>query len=70
MFDLIVAPGGTGKTFFDLDLVVSVALGRSIAGGLLPAAAPAKAVYLPSIGCFKPSQKVQQDPRNPLRIKD
>jgi len=46
MFGLIVAPGGTGKTFFGLDLAVSVALGRSIAGGLFPAAAPAKAVYL------------------------
>jgi len=28
MFGLIVAPGGTGKTFFGLDLVVSVAPGR------------------------------------------
>jgi len=46
MFGLIVAPGGTGKTFFGLDLAVSVALGRSIAGGLFPATAPAKAVYL------------------------
>jgi len=46
MFGLIVAPGGTGKTFFGLDLAVSVALGRSIAGGLFPATAPAKTVYL------------------------
>jgi len=45
-FGLIVAPGGTGKTFFGLELVVSVALGRSVAGGLFPAAAPAKAVYV------------------------
>jgi len=46
MFGLIVAPGGTGKTFFGLDLAVSVTLGRSIAGGLFPATAPTKAVYL------------------------
>jgi len=46
MFGLIVAPGGTGKTFFGLDLAVSVALGRDIAGGLFPATSPAKAVYV------------------------
>jgi len=45
-FGLIVAPGGTGKTFFGLDLAVSIALGREVAGGLFPAASPAKAVYL------------------------
>jgi len=45
-FSLIVAPGGTGKTFFGLDVAISVVLGRSIAGGLFPAAPPAKAVYL------------------------
>jgi len=31
---------------FGLDLAVSVALGRVVAGGLFPAASPAKAVYL------------------------
>jgi len=46
MFGLIVAPGGTGKTFFGLDVAVSVALGRDIAGGLFPATTPAKAVYV------------------------
>jgi len=38
MFGLIVAPGGTGKTFFGLDLAVSVALGRSTARAVYLAA--------------------------------
>lgn len=43
---LIVAPGGTGKSQLALDIAVSKALGRPVAGGLFPAAPPCKVVVL------------------------
>ncbi|HRH81908.1 MAG TPA: helicase RepA family protein [Thiobacillaceae bacterium] len=43
---LLVAPGGTGKSFLAIDSAVSIALGRPIAGGLFAAGKPAKVVYL------------------------
>lgn len=46
MLGLIVAPGGTGKTGFALDVAVSTAVGRPTAGGLFPEGAPGKVVFL------------------------
>lgn len=43
---LIVAPGGTGKSQLALDIAVSKALGRAIAGGLFPALPASKVVVL------------------------
>lgn len=43
---LLVAPGGTGKSYLALDMAISMAIGRSIAGGLFPATQPGKVVYL------------------------
>jgi hypothetical protein len=43
---LMVAPGGTGKSYLALDIAMSIAIGRSIAGGLFPATQPGKVVYL------------------------
>lgn len=43
---LLVATGGTGKSFLALDCAVSLALGRPVAGGLFPARTPSKVVYL------------------------
>lgn len=46
MLGLIVAPGGTGKTGFALDVAVSTAVGRPTAGGLFPEGVPGKVVFL------------------------
>lgn len=45
-FGLVVAPGATGKTQLALDVSVSIALGRPVAGGLFPASCPGKVVLL------------------------
>lgn len=45
-FGLLVAPGGTGKSNLALEIAVSVALGRPIAGGLFPRGCPGKVVFL------------------------
>ncbi len=45
-FGLLVAPGGTGKSFLALDLSISQAIGRPVAGGLFPSLNPSKVVYL------------------------
>lgn len=46
MLGLMIAPGGTGKSFLALDIAASVAFGRPIAGGLFPAIEPGKVVYI------------------------
>lgn len=43
---LLVAGGGTGKSFVATDLSVSQAIGRPVADGLFPALKPAKVLYL------------------------
>ena len=45
-FGLVVAPGATGKSQLALDVAVSLALGRPVAGGLFPACEPGKVVVL------------------------
>lgn len=45
-FGLIVAPGATGKSQLALDIAVSTAVRRPVAGGLFPASAPGKTVLL------------------------
>ena len=43
---LLVAPGGTGKSFLALDISISQAIGRPVAGGLFPSLNPSRVVYL------------------------
>lgn len=45
-FGLLVAPGATGKSQLALDIAISIALGRPVAGGLFPASHPGKVVFL------------------------
>lgn len=45
-FGLLVAPGATGKSTLALDIAVSLALGRPIAGGLFPTQPSCKVVFL------------------------
>jgi RecA-family ATPase len=37
---ILVSPGGTGKTYFSLDLAIAIATGGPVAGGLWQASAP------------------------------
>lgn len=43
---LLVAPGGTGKSFLALDIAISLSIGRAIADGLFPASTSRRVVYL------------------------
>lgn len=43
---LLVAPGATGKSILALDIAISQALGRPVAGGLFPASLPGRVVLL------------------------
>lgn len=45
-FGLVVAPGATGKSQLALDVAASLSLGRPVAGGLFPACASGKVVFL------------------------
>lgn len=45
-FGLVVAPGATGKSKLALDMAVSMAAGRPVAGGLFAESQPRKVVYL------------------------
>lgn len=43
---LLIAPGATGKSTLTLEVALSIALGRPVAGGLFPAPKPGKVVVL------------------------
>lgn len=43
---LLVAPGGTGKSFFALEIAIALASGREIANGVFPAMPRGTVVYL------------------------
>lgn len=43
---LLVAPGGTGKSFLALNIAISLSTGRAIADGLFPASTSRRVVYL------------------------
>lgn len=43
---LLVASGGTGKSFLALDIAISLSTGCAVADGLFPASAPGRVVYL------------------------
>ncbi|AJX30323.1 AAA family ATPase [Burkholderia oklahomensis] len=48
---LLVAPGATGKSHLALDMGLSLALGRTVAGGLFPAQKPGRVVVLAGEEC-------------------
>jgi RecA-family ATPase len=48
---LLIAPGATGKSTLTLDIAISTAIGRPIAGGLFPASKPGKVVVLAGEEC-------------------
>jgi RecA-family ATPase len=48
---LLIAPGATGKSTLTLDIAISTAIGRPVAGGLFPAGRPGKVVVLAGEEC-------------------